>query len=99
MWISDRVWAFLPPTIDIPTLTITGVDLDLEQTDGRSNLESVIDHLSTDSDDASEGGDSSVELTVGTLQINDITAQGCDGKTSVKDHVRRGFHFFQGEHH
>lgn len=70
---DTTVWAFMPPTIDIPTLTITGVDLDLEQTDGRSNLESVIDHLSTDSDDASEGGDSSVELTIGTLQINDIT--------------------------
>jgi hypothetical protein len=81
MDIAASVGTMLSSTIDIPTVTIDGLALDLEQIDDRLNATVIVDHVTKATASADGTADSNadpVHLTIGELSITNIklTASG-----------------------
>lgn len=72
--------SLLDKPIAIPTASVTGVTLYLEQTDGNSNIETIVANML--SDEPENYAESS--FTIGTLTISDITVVA-SGKFTVVD--------------
>ena len=78
--IAASVFTLLSSTIDIPTVKLDGLTLDLEQVGDRLNATVIVDHVAkaidVDDDDDDEGDP--VKLNIGVLEITNIklTASG-----------------------
>ncbi len=80
--ITFSVLQLLDKEVVIPNITVTGVTLDLQQYKGKSNIETVINHIS--SDETPEGSHPEPPFNIETLTIRDITVIA-SGKFTVLD--------------
>ncbi len=78
IYIEGRVGTFLSSSIDIPVLTLTGFDFDVEEANGKMNVTEVVEHITSQLSSTDDDDEDSISLNIQRLEIRDINirAQG-----------------------
>ena len=78
IYIEARVGTVLSSSIDIPVVTLTGFDFDVEEANGKMNVTEVVNNITSQISSGDEDDEGSISLNIQRLEILDINirAQG-----------------------
>jgi hypothetical protein len=80
--ITFNVFQMLEKEVVIPNVTVSGVTLNLQQVDGKSNIETVVNNVSAD--DTPDASHPDPPFNIETLTIRDITVTASGEFTVLK---------------